>query len=128
MANTEHANEWLRFAKMDYAVAVHNKTLHPVPLEIICFHCQQASEKALKAILAYHEDEIPRTHNISEILNLCETHCTGIIGRFSKHADRLTVFAVVTRYPDGEMEVTEEDMEFALDGAEQILTYVTKLW
>ena len=128
MANAEHAAEWLRYAKMDYAMAKHGKSLHPVPLEIICFHCQQASEKALKAIMAYHEDEIPRTHNISDVLSLCETHYPGIALRFAHQADRLTNFAAVTRYPYSEIEVTEADMELALENAEQILSYVTSLW
>ena len=128
MANHAHANEWLNYAKMDFAVAVHNKTLHPLPIEIICFHCQQASEKALQSILAYYENEIPRTHNILEILRLCEMYYPGLTEQFIVQADRLTNFAVVTRYPLSEMEITETDMELALKGAEQILIYVNTLW
>ena len=44
-------DEWLRFANMDLDAAKFSfKTMHPAPLEIICFHCQQAAEKFLKSI------------------------------------------------------------------------------
>lgn len=34
--------EWLRFVKMDQNTACHLfESMHPQPLEIICFHCQQ---------------------------------------------------------------------------------------
>ena len=40
--------EWLRFVKMDQNTACHLfESMHPQPLEIICFHCQQAAEKAI---------------------------------------------------------------------------------
>jgi hypothetical protein len=42
----------------DYNVALHDTTFHLVPIEIICYHC----EKALKAILAYHDEIIPHIH------------------------------------------------------------------
>ena len=39
--------EWLRFVEMDRSTAQHLfNTMHPQPLEIICFHCQQAVEKS----------------------------------------------------------------------------------
>ncbi|MGI5065899.1 hypothetical protein H0R90_06650 [Treponema putidum] len=41
----EHdVDEWLRFVEMDMSTAYHLfKMMHPKPLEIICFHCQQAA-------------------------------------------------------------------------------------
>ena len=45
--------EWLDFAKMDLDAAKHlNDTFYPKPLHIICYHCQQSVEKALKASIA----------------------------------------------------------------------------
>lgn len=47
--NILDAKEWTAFEEADLEVAVHlTKTFRPKPLEIICFHCQQASEKAVK--------------------------------------------------------------------------------
>ena len=125
MRNTELYNQWMKYAQADYAAAVHLKSHQPVQLEIICFHCQQAGEKALKAVLAYHEELIPRTHNLYELLQLCYAHYPKILTELAGQADQLTNFAVVTRYPNDEMEVTEADMVLALKNAEQILSYVT---
>ena len=41
------------------------------PYDTACFHAQQAMEKALKALLALHEQPIPRTHNLEELQQLC---------------------------------------------------------
>ena len=127
MDNLKHAKEWLKYAETDYDVAVHLSSHHPVPIEIICFHCQQAGEKALKAILAYYDKDIPRTHNLHSVLELCGVHYPEMTDAFSTQAKRLTDFAVIIRYPN-EIEVTEADMVLALKSAEQILSYVSALW
>lgn len=45
---------WIEFAKTDLGVAEHlDKQYYLKPLEIICYHCQQAVEKAIKAIILY---------------------------------------------------------------------------
>ncbi len=41
------------------------------PYDTACFHAQQAVEKYLKAILAFHGEPIPRTHDLEEIQLLC---------------------------------------------------------
>jgi HEPN domain-containing protein len=38
----------------------------------ICFHAQQASEKFLKAFLAYHDVDFPRTHDLDFLLIECQ--------------------------------------------------------
>ena len=54
---------WLRYARGDLALA-------QVPLpedsfyEQLCFHAQQAVEKALKAVLIINNISYPKTHNI----------------------------------------------------------------
>ena len=47
----------LRLADMDLASAIHLEAMmHPKPLEVICFHCQQAVEKFLKVYLRSQTD------------------------------------------------------------------------
>ncbi len=41
------------------------------PYDTGCFHAQQAAEKYLKAILAMHGLDIPRTHDLEELQLLC---------------------------------------------------------
>ena len=55
MYNPDLFIEWMKYARADYTAAEHLTTHYPVQLEIICYHCQQTGEKALKAILSYVE-------------------------------------------------------------------------
>lgn len=41
------------------------------PYDTACFHAQQAAEKYLKGLLAYHGLPIPLTHNIEELERRC---------------------------------------------------------
>jgi HEPN domain-containing protein len=127
MLNPDLYEEWMRYARADSIVAQHLITHHPILLEIVCFHCQQAGEKALKAILAYYDERVPRTHDLREILQQCEEHVPKLLSKFAEHADQLTNFAVITRYPNEEMKVTEADLKLALEYAKQILEYVEAL-
>ena len=50
---SEISKEWYAYAERDLISANHLvKTLYPVPLEIVCYHCQQSSEKFLKGYIA----------------------------------------------------------------------------
>ncbi len=62
------AQKWLEYAETDFLAALN---LFEEGLEryagIICFHCQQSIEKQMKALLIYHEQLAPKTHNLVEI-------------------------------------------------------------
>ena len=46
--------QWFTFAQKDLAVAKHLRdTFYPEPMEIICYHCQQAAEKAIKGAYVF---------------------------------------------------------------------------
>lgn len=40
------------------------------PYDIVCFHAQQAMEKLLKALLAFYDQPLPRTHDLEELQRL----------------------------------------------------------
>lgn len=65
--DTEVKN-WLDFAKRDLDVARHlNTAFYPKPLEIVCYHCQQAAEKAIKAVIISlgSPGGLPKRHDLS---------------------------------------------------------------
>jgi len=48
--------EWIRIAEMDLSSSHYLFENHrPKPLEIICFHTQQAAEKMLECFLVVHK-------------------------------------------------------------------------
>ena len=63
--STGWSSEWLDFAYMDLSAAEHLLTMRPLPVEIICYHCEQAAEKFLKATLVQFDREPPKTHDLT---------------------------------------------------------------
>jgi HEPN domain-containing protein len=72
--------------------------------EIVAFHCQQAVEKYLKALLVRRQIEFPKTHNIAKLLDRVATVDAGIAESL-RDAEALTPFGVETRYPSDAPEV-----------------------
>ncbi len=64
---------------------------------VIGFHSQQVVEKALKAILALHSAEFPRTHDIGELLELIKKNNIELPPA-AQELDELNPYAVLLRY------------------------------
>ena len=70
--NIDDAKVWLRYAEDDLGVAKHLfNTYYPKPLSIICYHCQQAAEKAVKSLIVLYGSQggMPKKHDIFLLLN-----------------------------------------------------------
>lgn len=91
--------EWLRFVEMDQNTAHHLfETMHPKPLEIICFHCQQAAEKAIKALFVLKEIEIVKIHDLGMLIKMIQTEI-AFPDTIKISAISLTKYASTFRYP-----------------------------
>lgn len=92
--------------------------------EIVCFHCQQAAEKYLKALLIYKEvEKIPKTHNIDLLLNLCTKYDKDFI---IYTGTELTTYAVNLRYPDTLYIPNKEQMNEAINITNEIIKLCNK--
>ena len=114
--------EWLKFASNDINCAKHSLSMKPVPLEIVCYHCEQAAEKALKGYLIYQDIEPPRTH----ILKLLCKMCTDIDETFEEITEicgDLTLYGVQPRYPF-EIDITKNDMKKAILNTDCVMEFV----
>ena len=93
--------------------------------EGICFHCQQAVEKYLKAYLVYNNKEINKTHDISELLKDCK-NVDNVFSKLEKlNIDDMTNYAVIVRYDDI-IEPSGEDAKEAISIAEQVKTFINE--
>jgi HEPN domain-containing protein len=67
--SVDPVQEWIDLAQQDEASARFLLQMRPLPLEVICFHCQQAAEKLMKAVLTKHGLDIPKTHDLPFLLD-----------------------------------------------------------
>lgn len=79
--------------------AAQTLTLNPESSDsIIGFHCQQAVEKYLKAVLALQEVRVARTHEIGDLILQVNEGGLDIPQGFEEAAN-LSPYAVRARYP-----------------------------
>jgi HEPN domain-containing protein len=107
---------WLRAAE-DLEVARNSRRF----AFAACFHCQQAVEKAIKALLVYHQADFEKTHDIGQLLTLLRTTSTPPPESATKSLGELTRFAVETRYPPGD--ATDNEVLDSLEKAERFLLW-----
>lgn len=87
--------EWLFYAFSDFRSAEQSDINHQ-----ICFHSQQTAEKSLKAILAWKEQIIPKTHSIWSLTNAVIKNISDLPNKESilDDARSLDQFYVPSRY------------------------------
>jgi len=122
----EYINAWIHKAENDLksAFIILESDNNEKPFDSICFHCQQAVEKYLKAYLVYLDVMFTKTHNISQLIELG----AGLDGELRNYltADTLTPYGVDIRYLDDFYIPTEEDARKAYDIALEIKDFVRK--
>ena len=75
MKNEKTLKEWMEFARMDFLAAKHlYEHMYPKPLEIICYHCQQAIEKLLKGVLISRGVTIEKTHDLGLLAEMLQEY------------------------------------------------------
>ena len=122
MDNRTRAQEWQRLAEMDLNSAEYLINMHPVPMEIICCHCQQSAEKYLKGYLVLYGMNPSKIHDLNELHKLCLS-LSDIFKDIADQCSDLTAYGVQPRYPMGLM-LEEKDMRQALDHARVIRNFV----
>lgn len=95
---------WLQNAQADLALA-RIPLPRGVTYEQLCFHAQQAAEKAVKAVLLKCGIDFPFTHNLQALLDLLPKDLTR--PKELTEAVDLNPYAVATRYPGEAEPVTE---------------------
>ena len=117
-------DEWIAHAKSDLALSQ-----APLPkgvlLESLCFHAQQAAEKAIKAVYVHQGIRFRYTHDIGELL-------AGLRKMEISFPDKILEAAALSdysgqRYPGPAEPVTEEEYREAVKQAESVLFWAEKL-
>jgi HEPN domain-containing protein len=112
--------EWLRYALSDLELARLSPPAN-VLLEALCFHAQQAAEKALKAVLIAHGTPFPRTHSIRMLVDLLPDSL--LVPDEVEQAAGLADYAVISRYPGATEPVDEPEYRQAVRLAEAVVCW-----
>ncbi|WP_298440240.1 HEPN domain-containing protein [Geobacter sp.] len=115
------SSEWLAHARSDLAFARLGLNQDILP-EQICFHAQQAVEKALKAVLLHEGIDFPFTHDLEALLDTLSTAGIEVPDEL-QDVGALTPYAVETRYPGFWGEIGEAEVREAIGLADKVLTW-----
>lgn len=90
---------WVRKAEADIITALQLSRSRFALHDQVCFHCQQAAEKYLKALLEELSLPVPRVHDLANLLSLLLSHHSSL-HPLRRGLFFLTTYAVEVRYPD----------------------------
>jgi len=117
------ARQWLAKALNDLLNADNNLRSEDIPYDTVCFHCQQAAEKCLKACLVSVGEPPPITHDLLLLLEKILPSNRAVESLRDQLA-LLMPYAVEIRYPDDWFMPSEEDSR---EAREAVLEWLRKV-
>lgn len=119
----ELVRSWLQKASHDLQTARRVIEREPPITDTAVYHCQQAAEKALKAVIIHYEQPVFKTHDLMALT----THCANIDPDFQDWIDAaaiLTPYATHYRYPCSEPDPDLAETIEAIDLATALVGFV----
>ena len=92
------SDDWLTHAESDLNMAKLAEGREEILPEQVCFHAQQAVEKALKGVLLDRKIEFPLIHDIEALVDIAKQGGVSLPPEM-ENAGSLTPYAVEARYP-----------------------------
>ncbi len=121
----EVVGQWVLKAESDLkTAAVLLRIKRECPTEVICFHAQQCVEKYIKALLVLNAIEFPRTHQIGVLLTLVPIQIRPTLT--PEEQERLTEYAVTTRYPGDYDPISHEEARQTVQIARRLRNQVRR--
>lgn len=116
--------DWLIHATSDVRLARLARGKDGILSEQVCFHAQQACEKALKAVLLFKGLEVPFVHDLEALLEIGKRG--GLrMPHDVREAGLLSPYAVEARYPGYEEEIRSADVDQAVRVAECVVAWAS---
>jgi predicted nucleotidyltransferase/HEPN domain-containing protein len=120
----EDTAEWMRKARSDLRTAEALLALRPPEVGNTLYHCQQAAEKAMKALLYWQDVPFRKTHKLDELGQPCVDGDPSLASLFSRAAS-LSAYVFLFRYP-GVKELGPEQARADLSLAREVYEAVAK--
>jgi len=97
--------QWVEKAEGDMAAVEALADKGSIHSNTVTFHCQQAAEKYLKALLVWRGIDFPKTHDLAQILALVETADAALADGL-RDIIVLTPYGAELRYPGDRPDAT----------------------
>jgi HEPN domain-containing protein len=94
-----------------------------LPLDTVCFHAQQAIEKALKGLLAHHGGDVSRSHDLVKLLNDAKQLAPELV-EFTESMELISEYGVGIRYPDFYYEPSLPEAHQAYEVAKKVVAVI----
>ena len=116
------AREWFDIAETDLSSAEFLQNMRPVPIEIICYHCQQCAEKYLKGYLSFNGEKISKSHDLPLLNKLCLQYDKDF-KKIQEYCLNLTDYSINVRCPF-HLDLEKSDMIIAIKHAQKVKSLV----
>jgi len=125
--NSKNFQDWLLKAEHDLKAAEGIVGYYEEPpTDMVCYHCHQVAEKALKAFLVSRGKELPRIHDLVALLSLCIEEESSL-EMMRNELRVLNKYFIETRYPpDMPIEYPRDEAVGALHLAGVVLKIVNE--
>lgn len=126
MINPDDPRSWLAKAEEDLLCIDNNLNARQTPWAAVCYHAQQAAEKAFKACLVWKNIDPPRTHDLVKLLEIMDE--AGVdLWTMRDACVALSAHAMRTRYPGDARQLGETDARWAAEKAHEAVDAVVRL-
>ncbi len=119
-------SDWIEKADHDLGSAKIIFLHLPDYFDTIAFHCQQAVEKYVKAVLVYYNIDFQRSHDLVYLLDLL-TRKIDIDEVTFRKAFTLNNFSVQIRYPNMIVKLSKEELETAIQIADEFQLFALNI-
>jgi HEPN domain-containing protein len=116
--------EWLNRARSNLARSRAKRK--GIYLEDLCFDAQQATEKAIKALLIKLDVDFSYVHDLAELLTLVEK-AGQEVPESIRQAEPLSKFAVFTRYPGIGPSIKEKEYRETVEIAARVIKWAENI-
>ena len=117
---------WFRRADSDLLNIENNLAASSIPWDTVAYHSQQVGEKYLKAMIAFHEDLVPKIHDTVALHTIC-ARLDPRVSPLRPDCEALNRFGGVLRYPSPLYEPTAEDAREMYVAAKRVRAEIRRL-
>ncbi|MEM5830454.1 MAG: HEPN domain-containing protein [Candidatus Aenigmatarchaeota archaeon] len=120
----EKVKLWINKAEKDIKLA--KLALDNDIFDYSLFHSQQAIEKFLKAFLVFHNKPLRKTHDIEKLIEMCKEIDAEFEKLYDMNIEKFYPIGIEVRYPEFEIEISEQEAKEAVEIAEKVKEFVMK--